>query len=192
MNKAYEFISYPYESLFGISPKVTTTLTIHDQDVGLDEMLLQFTNFLRSAGYTIDSDQYLSIVSDEELEDEEEDWWDKGLDYFTDDEEDEEDWSDYEAEEERLSWLSLPDIEKFGMKNDLDKDFDRKIDECWNPEVEEFGRKFEAIKHTINNLQDVTRVEVIDAEGRAYVNTNAAYVVTHLQDDGRTLKVFLK
>ena len=153
MNKAYEFISYPYENLFGISPKVTTALTIHDQDISRDEMLLQFTNFLRSAGYTIDSDQYLSIVSDEELEDE--------LD-------EEEDWlSDDEEEEESLSWVSLPD-------------------------VEEFGRKFEAIKHTINNLQDVTRVEVIDAEGRAYVNTNAAYVVIDLQDEGRTLKVFLK
>jgi len=151
MNKAYEFISYPYESLFGISPKVTTTLTIHDQDVGLDEMLLQFTNFLRSAGYTIDSDQYLSIVSDEELEDELE----------------EQEWFSDEDEEESLSWMSLPD-------------------------VEEFGRKFEAIKHNINNLQGVTRVEVIDAEGRAYVNTNAAYVVIDLQDEGRTLKVFLK
>ena len=141
MNKAYEFISYPYENLFGISPKVTTALTIYDQDISRDEMLLQFTNFLRSAGYTIDSDQYLSIISDEELEDEEEDW-------FSDDEEEEDE--------------------------------------------EEFGRKFQAIKHTINNLQDVTRVEVIDAEGRAYVNTNAAYVVTDLQDEGRTLKVFIK
>ena len=136
MNKAYEFISYPYES-FALVPKTTTTLTIHDQDVGLDDLLLEFTKFLRASGYIIDSDQYLSIISDEELED--------------------------ELEEE--DWLS---------------------------DVEEFGRKFEAIKHNINNLQDVTRVEVIDAEGRAYVNTNAAYVVTDLQDEGRTLKVFLK
>ena len=148
MNKAYEFISYPYES-FSLVPKTTTTLTIHDQDVGLDDLLLEFTKFLRASGYIIDSDQYLSIISDEELEDEEQDWL-----------------SD-EAEEENLSWMSLPD-------------------------VEEFGRKFEAIKHDINNLQGVTRVEVIDAEGRAYVNTNAAYVVTDLQDEGRTLKVFIK
>ena len=173
MNKAYEFISYPYES-FALVPKTTTTLTIHDQDVGLDDLLLEFTKFLRASGYIIDSDQYLSIISDEELEDEEQEW-------FSD-----------EEEEESLSWMSLPDVEEFGMKNDLDKAFDRKIDECWNPDVEEFGRKFEAIKHNINNLQGVTRVEVIDAEGRAYVNTNAAYVVTDLQDEGRTLKVFLK
>ena len=184
MNKAYEFISYPYES-FALVPKTTSTLTIHDQDISLDDLLLEFTKFLRACDYIIDSDQYLSVVSDEDLEDYE------GL--FDEDEE-EEDWealSD-EAEEESLSWLSLPEVAKFGMKNDLDKAFDRKIDECWNPDAEEFGRKFEAIKHTINNLQDVTRVEVIDAEGRAYVNTNAAYVVTDLQDEGRTLKVFIK
>lgn len=132
MNKAYEFISYPYENLFGISPKVTTALTIHDQDISLDEMLLQFTNFLRSAGYTIDSDQYLSIISDEELEDE------------------------YQEEDYEELW-----------------DEEDKAVENWSP-------------------SDVTRVEVIDAEGRAYVNTNAAYVVTDLQDEGRTLKVFIK
>ena len=148
MNKAYEFISYPYES-FALVPKTTTTLTIHDQDVGLDDLLLEFTKFLRASGYIIDSDQYLSIISDEELEELEEQEW------FS------------EEEEESLSWMSLPD-------------------------VEEFGKKFEAIKHNINNLQGVTRVEVIDAEGRAYVNTNAAYVVIDLQDEGRTLKVFLK
>ena len=148
MNKAYEFISYPYES-FSLVPKTTSTLTIHDQDISLDDLLLEFTKFLRASGYIIDSDQYLSIISDEELEELEEQEW------FS------------EEEEESLSWMSLPD-------------------------VEEFGKKFEAIKHNINNLQGVTRVEVIDAEGRAYVNTNAAYVVTELQDDGRTLKVFLK
>ena len=147
MNKAYEFISYPYENLFGISPKVTTALTIHDQDISLDEMLLQFTNFLRSAGYTIDSDQYLSIVSDEELEDYEED-----------------------------------------------------VGESWWRFAEEFGRDFDALKHSVddwtpsakNSLQDVTRVEVIDEEGRSYVNTDASDVVVHLQDEGRTLKVFIQ
>ena len=148
MNKAYEFISYPYES-FSLVPKTTSTLTIHDQDISLDDLLLEFTKFLRASGYIIDSDQYLSIISDEELEELEEQEW------FS------------EEEEESLSWMSLPD-------------------------VEEFGKKFEAIKHNINNLQGVTRVEVIDAEGRAYVNTNAAYVVIDLQDEGRTLKVFLK
>ena len=172
MNKAYEFISYPYES-FALVPKTTTTLTIHDQDVGLDDLLLEFTKFLRASGYIIDSDQYLSIISDEELEELEEQEW------FSDDEE----------EEESLSWMSLPEVAKFGMKNDLDKAFDRKIDECWNPEEEE---RDPIDSWLSTNYEDVTRVEVIDAEGRAYVNTNAAYVVIDLQDEGRTLKVFLK
>tara|TARA_B110000259_G_C13815928_1_gene322688 strand:+ start:82 stop:546 length:465 start_codon:yes stop_codon:yes gene_type:complete len=42
------------------------------------------------------------------------------------------------------------------------------------------------------NYQDVTRVEVIDDEGRVYVNTDVALVVTDLQDEGRTLKVFIR
>ena len=42
------------------------------------------------------------------------------------------------------------------------------------------------------NYQDVTRVEVIDDEGRVYVNTDVELVVTDLQDEGRTLKVFIK
>ena len=179
MNKAYEFISYPYES-FALVPKTTSTLTIHDQDISLDDLLLEFTKFLRACDYIIDSDQYLSVVSDEDYE---------GL--FDEDEE-EEDWealSD-EAEEESLSWLSLPEVAKFGMKNDLDKAFDRKIDECWNPDDDCSGQ-LRALPSSIN-YEDVTRVEVIDAEGRAYVKTNVAYVVTDLQDEGRTLKVFLK
>jgi len=183
MNKAYEFISYPYES-FSLVAKTTSTLAIHDHDISLDDMLLEFTKFLRASGYIIDSDQHLSVVSEEELEDYE------GL--FDEDEEEEEDWealSD-EAEEERLSWMSLPEVAKFGMKNDLDKAFDRKIDECWNPDDDCSGQ-LRALPKSIN-YEDVTRVEVIDADGRAYVKTNVAYVVTDLQDEGRTLKVFLK
>ena len=146
MNKAYEFISYPYES-FSLVPKTTSTLTIHDQDINLDDMLLEFTKFIRAAGYVIDSDQYLSIVSDEELEDYEED-----------------------------------------------------VNESWWRFAEEFGMDFHALKHSVgdwtpaakNSLQDVTRVEVIDEKGRSYVNTDASDVVVHLQDEGRTLKVFVQ
>jgi len=172
MNKAYEFISYPYES-FSLVAKTTSTLAIHDHDISLDDMLLEFTKFLRASGYIIDSDQHLSVVSEEELEDYE------GL--FDEDE---------EEEEERLSWMSLPEVAKFGMKNDLDKAFDREIDECWNPDDDCSGQ-LRALPKSIN-YEDVTRVEVIDADGRAYVKTNVAYVVTDLQDEGRTLKVFLK
>ena len=39
--------------------------------------------------------------------------------------------------------------------------------------------------------EKVTRVEVIDETGRVYVRYGATNVVTALQDNGRTLKVFL-
>lgn len=40
-------------------------------------------------------------------------------------------------------------------------------------------------------MKDVTRVEVIDSSGRAYVATNVT-VELSVQDQGRTLKVFIK
>jgi ribosomal protein S28E/S33 len=40
-------------------------------------------------------------------------------------------------------------------------------------------------------MKDVTRVEVIDSTGRAYVATNVT-VELSVQDEGRTLKVFVK
>lgn len=40
------------------------------------------------------------------------------------------------------------------------------------------------------NVPKVTRVEVIDETGRAYVRYNVIAEV-HLQDDDRTLKVFI-
>ena len=42
------------------------------------------------------------------------------------------------------------------------------------------------------NTEKVTRVEVIDDTGRAYVNWNIDNVVSvQLQDNGKTLKVFI-
>lgn len=38
----------------------------------------------------------------------------------------------------------------------------------------------------------VTRVEIIDETGRAYVNMACKQVHYMIQDDGRTLKIFLK
>jgi hypothetical protein len=48
----------------------------------------------------------------------------------------------------------------------------------------------------IYNLQTmktekVTRVEIIDDEGRQYVNTNTSNVKLSLQDEERTLKIFI-
>lgn len=41
-----------------------------------------------------------------------------------------------------------------------------------------------------NNI--VTRVEVIDGTGRAYVKTKLQEVILAYQDDGRTLKIFVR
>ena len=45
---------------------------------------------------------------------------------------------------------------------------------------------------TFKAYPKVTRVEVIDSTGRAYQTWEAADVTTILQDDERTLKVFLR
>ena len=42
----------------------------------------------------------------------------------------------------------------------------------------------------MQNLDKVTRLEVIDAAGRRYVNWKAAGLELSFQDDGRTLKIF--
>jgi hypothetical protein len=45
---------------------------------------------------------------------------------------------------------------------------------------------------TLEELVEITRVEVIDEIGRAYVNMNAQNVQYSIQDSGRTLKIFLQ
>lgn len=44
---------------------------------------------------------------------------------------------------------------------------------------------------TVVDTSKVSRVEIIDNEGRSYVNTNAKNVEISLQDDHRTLKIFV-
>lgn len=41
-------------------------------------------------------------------------------------------------------------------------------------------------------LEKVTRVEIIDKDGRVYVNNKAYNVYITFQDNERTLKIFLK
>ena len=45
--------------------------------------------------------------------------------------------------------------------------------------------------YKILDFDSVTRVEVIDAKGRSYVKYGVTSVELSLQDDARTLKVFL-
>jgi hypothetical protein len=44
----------------------------------------------------------------------------------------------------------------------------------------------------LENYPEVTRVEVITDDGREFVRYDCNNVQVSLQDDGRTLKVFLK
>ena len=44
----------------------------------------------------------------------------------------------------------------------------------------------------VTPLPEVTRVELIDDTGRAYSQWNVKDVELHLQDNKRTLKIFLK
>lgn len=44
---------------------------------------------------------------------------------------------------------------------------------------------------TLTNHPDVTRVEVIDRDGRAYTKWDVSNVQLSMQDSGKTLKVFL-
>jgi hypothetical protein len=45
--------------------------------------------------------------------------------------------------------------------------------------------------HVVTDLPDVTRVEVIDGTGRAFVRYyDTPGVQVHVQDEGRTIKVF--
>jgi len=49
------------------------------------------------------------------------------------------------------------------------------------------------MKTRISQLPSVTRVEVIDENGRSYTNVDANNMVSvSLQDDARTLKIFIQ
>jgi hypothetical protein len=68
--------------------------------------------------------------------------------------------------------------------------------ECRGITTKELRLAFEQAKEMENNTSKVTRVEVIQHSepynGRAYTNYNAKDVEIQLQDDNKTLKIFLK
>jgi hypothetical protein len=47
------------------------------------------------------------------------------------------------------------------------------------------------MKAEVLNPEKITRLEIIDENGRAYVSRDIAGLEVHLQDDGRTLKLFI-
>lgn len=44
---------------------------------------------------------------------------------------------------------------------------------------------------TISDTKKITRLEVIDEDGRNYVNLGVKKVEFEVQDEGRTLKIFI-
>lgn len=52
--------------------------------------------------------------------------------------------------------------------------------------VSDLGKMFDMV------FPDVERVEVIDAQGRSYVNMDVKECALMLQDNNKTLKLFLK
>lgn len=67
-----------------------------------------------------------------------------------------------------------------------------------NEKIEELKRINKLAQKRIDDLcemqyeqEDVTRVEVVDKNGRSYVNMNAKNVRLSYQDNGKTLKVFI-
>jgi hypothetical protein len=162
MNKSYEFISYPYESF--VSGGATRTRL----NMVIEDQDVTLDEMLEQFEYFLKGAGYqIDVGQHLELVDSEEDEvteaWETMLEAIDDD---------------------------FGDTFDMSV-LDKSIEESfkgWNVEEEP-----DPIDPEISiNYQDVTRVEVIDDEGRAYVNTDVAYVVTDLQDEGRTLKVFIK
>jgi hypothetical protein len=62
---SYKFISYPYGCEYGNSVNKTLEYTIHDRDIGLDDMLQEFQYFLTGCGYQIPVDSSIEVVTDE-------------------------------------------------------------------------------------------------------------------------------
>lgn len=58
-----------------------------------------------------------------------------------------------------------------------------KLDATWS--------EFKKINDGVYKKEEVTRVEVVDKNGRAYVNMSAKNVRLSYQDSGKTLKVFI-
>ena len=54
------------------------------------------------------------------------------------------------------------------------------------------GTGLVVLDNMITEFPKVTRVELIDNSGRAYIKYGASEVGTSLQDDGHTLKLFLR
>lgn len=57
--------------------------------------------------------------------------------------------------------------------------------------IKGFGCAYRQLQEDMSDISKVTRVEVIDTNGRVYQKWNCNVELSY-QDDGRTLKVFIK
>jgi hypothetical protein len=78
----------------------------------------------------------------------------------------------------------------------MNKEKKEKIEESFNENEELLERFTELLKNTYINQDDsndkiVTRLEVIDKNGRVYVNSKCKIQLDY-QDDGQTLKIIVK
>lgn len=68
--------------------------------------------------------------------------------------------------------------------------------EKFNKIINKIVNKFPLLKrkndHGLSTLIGVTRLEVIDEKGRAYTRWDLGNVTVNFQDEGRTLKIFVK
>ncbi len=93
-----------------------------------------------------------------------------------------------------LKWLTVEDIGKkvhFNLSDNYTED---------GYSVEIYARLITHTDDPVPVIQEepmwpednVTRVEVIDSNGRAYVNLDVKHLEFSYQDDGKTLKLFIK
>jgi ketosteroid isomerase-like protein len=78
----------------------------------------------------------------------------------------------------------------------MNKEKKEKIEESFNENEELLGRFTESLKDIYVNQDNsndkiVTRLEVIDKNGRVYVNSKCKIQLDY-QDDGQTLKIIVK
>lgn len=98
-------------------------------------------------------------------------------------------------------WNVVDDLKQFGDNSEVIQAMEKlyqakfeKLFECFEEVVraDQLHGKITYEKDTINDLIKVTRVEVIDENGRTYVNRDKQnFVQTAVQDNGQTLKVFV-
>jgi len=164
INPSYKFICYPYECDLGSSTNVQLEHTILDHDVYLHDLLDQFQSFLQAAGYTFAPGDSLQVVNDAD------DYLDDGDDYLEDLDDEGCGLTPYIFGHEQVRYHPPHEEEE---------------------DAEQHWSWGEAWDEYMVNPPLISRLEVIDDNGRSYVNVDVESIQNSIQDDGRTLKIFV-